>query len=37
MSSDKESTLHKILEWIIVITVAIFMSYKLYELWRMNN
>ena len=37
MSSDKESILHKILEWIIIITVTVFMIYKLYEMWNMNN
>jgi len=37
MSSDKESILYKILEWVIIITVTIFMIYKLYEMWRMNN
>jgi len=37
MSSDKESILYKILEWIIIITVTLFMIYKLYEMWNMNN
>jgi hypothetical protein len=37
MSSDKESILYKILEWIIIITVTVFMIYKLYEMWSMNN
>jgi len=37
MSSDKESILYKILEWIIIITVTVFMIYKLYEMWNMNN
>jgi len=37
MAMKKESLWYKILEWIISITVVLFIIYKLYELISLNN